>query len=163
MLAIFGLLGFRYYTVVTAVLKGCKIQTVIYVLKTEIEPEKKTYVVSYHAYIASRWGPCECGATIKQHISTPALLDPGPLIAIASKHLVVPYRAHSFIVNVQPRFEFPTTVVTVPIRMEHVDRIVPASCRFAVVIEHPIQLVVYSRIIGSGCHDFWTKKATRDC
>jgi hypothetical protein len=88
-------------------------------------------------------------ATIKQHISTPIV---HPLIDMLSKHVIVPHRAHSFIVNVQPNFF--TTAVSV--RVEHVGRIVPASRRLAVVIKHPIELVVHRlrRFPGNGCHDF---------
>ena len=56
-----------------------------------------------------------------------------------SKHDLVPNRTYSFIVNVQPNFF--TTAVSV--RVEHVDRIVPVACRLAVVVKHPIELVVH--------------------
>jgi hypothetical protein len=55
-----------------------------------------------------------------------------------SKH-IVPHRTNNFIINVQPNVF--TTAVSVPV--EHVDRIVPASCRLAVVVKHPIELVVH--------------------
>ena len=102
---------------------------------------------------------CPCGscATIKQHISTPLV---HPLIVMLPKHLLVPHRAHSFIVNVQP--SFPTTAVSV--RVEHVDRIVPVACRLAAVVEHAIELVVHwlRRFPGNRRHDFWTDRAKRD-
>jgi hypothetical protein len=44
--------------------------------------------------------------------------------------------------------------------MEHVDYIVPAASRLAVVVKHPIQLVAHRlcRSPGSWCHDFWKDK-----
>jgi hypothetical protein len=45
-----------------------------------------------------------------------------------------------------------------------IDRIVPAVYRVAVVVKHPIQLVVH-RLRGfpcNGCHDFWTDRDTTD-
>jgi hypothetical protein len=79
---------------------------------------------------------------------------------MASKHVLVPHRIHSFIVNAQPSF-FTTGVSA---RVEHVDGIVPAVCGPAVVVKHPIELVAhrFRRIPGNGCHYFWTNKATKD-
>jgi hypothetical protein len=77
---------------------------------------------------------CRSSATIKQHICTPAV---HPFIVMAPKHVLLPHRAHSFIVNVQPTF--PTTAV--PIRVEQVNRIMSAGRGLAVVVEHPIELV----------------------
>jgi hypothetical protein len=89
-----------------------------------------------------------CGgcATIKQHVGTPVV------ILMAAKHVLVPRSAHSFIVNMQP--SFPTTAVSV--RVEDVDRIVPAACGIPVVVKHPIKLVArrLRRFPGNGCHDF---------
>jgi hypothetical protein len=56
---------------------------------------------------------------IKQHISTPVV---PPLIVMALKHVLMPHRAHIFIVNVQPRLP-----AAVSVRVEHVDRIVPTA------------------------------------
>jgi hypothetical protein len=72
---------------------------------------------------------------IKEHISTPIV---HPLIVMRPKHVLMPHRPHSFVVNVQPTF--PTT--TVFVRVEHIDCIVPAAGRLAVVVKHPIKLVV---------------------
>jgi hypothetical protein len=79
---------------------------------------------------------------------------------MAPKHVLVPHRGHSFIVNALP--SFPNTAVSV--RVEHVDRIVPADDGVAMMIKYPIELVVpwLSRFPGNGCHDFWTGRATRD-
>jgi hypothetical protein len=56
------------------------------------------------------------------------------LIIVAAEYLLVPHRTHSFVVNVQP--SFPTT--TVVVRVQHVDRIVPAACGLTVLVKHPI-------------------------
>jgi hypothetical protein len=81
---------------------------------------------------------CQClsriGATIKQHISTLAI---HPLI-VMPKHVLVPHRAHNFIVNTQP--SFPTTAIS--LRMKHIDRIMPAACGLAVVVEYSMELVM---------------------
>ena len=81
-----------------------------------------------------------------------------PFIGMVPRRVIM---LHRFIVNVQP--SFPTT--TVSIWMEHVDRIMPTAYGFAVVVKHPIELVVRSRLRRfprNGCHDFWTDRATRD-
>jgi hypothetical protein len=97
-------------------------------------------------------GP-QCGgcATIKKHIST---LIVHPLIVIATKHILVPHRFHRFVVNVQPNF-------LVSVLVEHVDCIVPASCRLPVVVKHSKELVVHRlrRFPGNGRHNFWTEIA----
>jgi hypothetical protein len=69
------------------------------------------------------------------------------------KHFLMPHHAHSFIVNVQPSF----STTTAPVRVEHVDRIVPAACGLAAMVKHPIELVVHRlhRFPGNGCHGFW--------
>jgi hypothetical protein len=72
---------------------------------------------------------------------------------MAPKHVLMPHRPHSFIVNVQP--SFPSIALSV--RVEHVDSIVSAVCRLAVVIKHSVQLVV-RRLHGFSSnryHDFW--------
>jgi hypothetical protein len=98
-------------------------------------------------------------ATVKQHISAVTLVV-HPLTVMASKDVLVPHRTHSFIVNVQPSFR----IIAVSVRVEHIDRIVPAICRLAVVVKNPIQLVMhrFRRFPGNGCHDFWTDQATKD-
>jgi hypothetical protein len=76
------------------------------------------------------------------------------------KHVLAPHRAHSFIIDVQPTL--PTTAVSV--RVEHIDRIMPTACRLAMVVKHPIKLVVYRlrRFPGNRCHDFWSDGATKN-
>ena len=54
---------------------------------------------------------------------------------MAPKHIIVPHRAHSFIVNVQPTF--PTTAVSVWVK--HVDHIVSAACGLAVVVKNTME------------------------
>ena len=96
--------------------------------------------------------PSRSSTTIKQHISTPIV---NLFVAMRSKHVLMPHHPHSFIVNVQPTV--PTTAVF--IRVEHIDRIVPAARRLAVVVEHPIKLVAsrLRRFPGNGCHGFCTE------
>jgi hypothetical protein len=55
------------------------------------------------------------------------------------KHVLVPHRPHSFVVDVQP--SFPTT--TVFILEEHIDRIISAARGLAVVVKHPMKLVTH--------------------
>jgi hypothetical protein len=74
-------------------------------------------------------------ATIKQKISTP--LGSSPFRTMFPEHALMLYRAHCFIIDVQPNF--PCVAVTV--RAKNVDRIMPAACRFAVMVENPIELV----------------------
>jgi hypothetical protein len=71
---------------------------------------------------------------------------------MAPKHVLVPHRLHRFIINMQPTF--PTTAVSVLV--EYVDRIVPTTCGLAMVIEHPMELVVnwLRRFPGDRCHGF---------
>ena len=92
---------------------------------------------------------CEGCATIKQHISTPVV---HLLFLVLPENVPVLHSAYSFIVNMQP--SFPTTAVSV--RVQHVDRIVSTACGLAVVVEHPIQLVVrrLHKFPRNGCHDF---------
>jgi hypothetical protein len=73
---------------------------------------------------------------------------------VAPKYVLLPHRAQSFIVDAQPTI--PTAAVFV--RVEHVDRIVPAACRSTMVVKYPIQLVVYRLcgFPGIRYHDFWT-------
>jgi hypothetical protein len=54
------------------------------------------------------------------------------------EHVLVLHRAHCFIIDVQP--DFPCVAVTV--RAKDVHRIVPAACRFAVMVEDSIELVI---------------------
>jgi hypothetical protein len=70
------------------------------------------------------------------------------------KHFFVPHHAHSFIVNVQP--SFPTIAAFIPV--EDVDRIMSACCGLAVVVKHPIELVIrrLRRFFNNGRHDFRT-------
>jgi hypothetical protein len=70
---------------------------------------------------------------------------------MAPEHILVPYLAHRFIVNVHP--SIPATSVSVPVKDIH--RIVPASRRLAVVIEDSIEHVVcrLCRWSGGGYHD----------
>ena len=98
------------------------------------------------------YGGC---ATIKQHISTPVVRS---LVVAAPKYVLLPHRAHSFIVNVQPTL--PTTAISV--RVEHVNTIVPAACKRAVVVKYPTEPIVrwLRRIPGNGSHDFWTDGTT---
>ena len=86
--------------------------------------------------------------------AVPAFIVMGP------KHVLVPHRAHSFIVNVQPSFR--TTAVSVLV--EHVNRIVPADDGVAMMVKYPIEPVVcwLRRFPKNGCHVFWTGRATRD-
>ena len=78
------------------------------------------------------------------------------------KYILVLYRAHGFIIDVQP--SFPTIAVRVSVPVEHVDRIVPAACGLAVVVENPMELVLRQLhgFPGNGCHDFWTNQVTSD-
>jgi hypothetical protein len=54
------------------------------------------------------------------------------------ENVLMPHRAHCFIIDVQPTFPF----VPVSVRVQNIDRIVPAACRFAVMVEHSIELVM---------------------
>jgi hypothetical protein len=54
------------------------------------------------------------------------------------EHVLMLHRARRFIIDVQPNF--PRVAVTV--RAKYVDRIVPAACRFSVVVKNPIELVM---------------------
>jgi hypothetical protein len=78
---------------------------------------------------------------------------------MAPKHVLVPHYTHSLIVNAQPGF--PTSAVSV--RVEHVNRIVPATRGLAVVVKHPMKLIVnrLSRFPSNGCHDFWIASHAR--
>jgi hypothetical protein len=68
----------------------------------------------------------------------------------------MPHRAHSFIVDVQPTFP----IISVSVRVEYVDRIMPISRGLAVVVKHPIQLVMHrlQGFPGNWCHDVWTQR-----
>jgi hypothetical protein len=96
--------------------------------------------------------PCGSSATIKQRTSTPVF---HPLVVMVPKYMLVPHRAHNFIVNV--RLSFPTTVARVSVWVENVDRIVPAACGPAVAVKHATELVVrrLRRFPSNRCHDFW--------
>jgi hypothetical protein len=74
--------------------------------------------------------------TIKEKINT-ALFGP-QLSTMHPEHVLISHRGHCFIINVQPNF--PCVSVSVPVK--NIDGIVPASCRFAVMIEHSMELVL---------------------
>jgi hypothetical protein len=78
----------------------------------------------------------KCSATIKEKVST--LLVSRPLSTMLPEHILMSHQAHCFIIDVQPTFP----CVAVSVRVKNVDRIVPAACRFAVMIEHSIELVM---------------------
>jgi hypothetical protein len=92
-----------------------------------MEVASKSKAVESKNYV--KGSSCLCGgrAAINQHIGTPVVY---PLVVMAPKHVLVPHRANNFIVNVKPNF--PATAVSV--RVEHVDRIVPAARELAVVV-----------------------------
>lgn len=79
-------------------------------------------------------------------------------MVLAPKHLLVLHSAHSFMANVQPCF----------VRVEHIDRIVPAArrlaLRLAAVVKYTIELVVhwFRRFPRNGCHDVWTDRTMRE-
>jgi hypothetical protein len=111
---------------------------------TDIAMENKSYLLYKRENTIRVESVCESkssclsrrNATIKQHIYTPAVHS---LVVMAPKHVLVPHRAHSFIVDVQPRFH----TATVSILVEHVDRIVTAAWGLAVVVKHPMKLIVH--------------------
>jgi len=74
--------------------------------------------------------------TIKQKISTLSVRS--SLGTMLPEHILVSHLGYCFIVDVQPNF--PCVAVTV--RAKYVDRIVPAACIFAVMVEDSIELVV---------------------
>jgi hypothetical protein len=53
------------------------------------------------------------------------------------EHVLISHPGHCFIIDVQPNF--PCAAVSVWAKNIH--RIVPAACRFAVMVENPIELV----------------------
>ena len=67
------------------------------------------------------------------------------------KHVLMSHRAQYFIVNVQPIFP----CVAVSVLMKNIDRIMSATSRLAVMIEHPTKRIM-RRIRGlsdSGYHN----------
>lgn len=72
-------------------------------------------------------------ATINQYIGT---LVVHLLIVITLKHVLVPHHAYSFFANAQPIF----SATAVSIRVKYINRIVPATCGLAVVVDHPYSL-----------------------
>jgi len=54
------------------------------------------------------------------------------------EHVLMSQPGHYFIIDVQPNF--PCVAVSVPVK--NIDRIMPVACRFAVVIEYSIELVM---------------------
>jgi hypothetical protein len=73
------------------------------------------------------------------------------------KYVILPHRVHNFVVNVQPSF----LTIGVSSRVEHVDRIVLAARGLAMVVKHPMELVVrrLRRSPCNRCHDFWIERA----
>ena len=67
------------------------------------------------------------------------------------EHVLVSHRAHGFIIDVQPNFP----CVAVSILVKNIDRIVPAACRFAVMVEDSIELVTrwLCRSLSIGYHN----------
>ena len=99
--------------------------------------------------------PCGSGATIKEQISTPVVR---PLIVVTPKHVLVPHRAHRFIIDVQPGFAAATATAlraAISVRVQHIERIVPAACGHAMMVEHAIERVArrLCESSGSRCHD----------
>jgi hypothetical protein len=58
---------------------------------------------------------------------------------MAPKYVIVPHRAHSFIVNMQPS----SRTIDIFVRVEHIGCIVLAACGFAVAVKHPMKLVAH--------------------
>jgi hypothetical protein len=89
------------------------------------------------------------GATIKEKISTP--LVSRPLSTMLPEHVLMSHRAHCFIIDVQPNFP----CIAVSVLMKNIDRIVPATRRLAVMVEHPTERIMrrFRGLLGSGYHD----------
>ena len=106
----------------------------------------------------NRKGLCPSGrsTTIKEEISTSIVC---PIIVVSPENVLVPYRTHCLVIDVQPSFSTsiaataPRAAITV--RVEHIKRIVSAACRHAMVVEHPIERVARGLRGGSGsrCHN----------
>jgi hypothetical protein len=79
---------------------------------------------------------------------------------MAPKYVLVPHRVNVFIVNVQP--SFPAT--TVPVRVQHIDCIVPVACGPPVVVKYSIEFIVHRlrKFTGNGGYYFWTNRAGKD-
>ena len=116
------------------------------------EGEKRSSKVREKIYRSSRLRGSS--ATIKEHISTRIVVR--PLTVMSSKHVLIPHRTHTFIVDVQPTL----STATVCVRVEHVNRIMPSTCRPAVVVEHSIERVLCRQrwLSGTGCHYVWTNQ-----
>jgi len=67
------------------------------------------------------------------------------------EHVLMSYRAHCFIIDVQPNLPG----VAVSVRVKNIDSIVPAACVFAVMVEHSKELVMrwLRRSLSIGYHD----------
>jgi hypothetical protein len=76
------------------------------------------------------------GATIKEKIHAP--LVSSPLSTMLPEHVLKLCRAHCLVIDVQPNF----SCVIVSSRLENINRIVSAACRFAVMVEYSIELVM---------------------
>ena len=74
-------------------------------------------------------------AIIKEKVSAPLVSQPPNMVP---KHVLMSHRAHCFIIDVQPNFP----CVAVSVRVKDVDIIVPTACRFSVMVEHSIELVM---------------------
>lgn len=104
--------------------------------------------------------PCGSHATIKEQISTSIVC---PVIVVSPENVLVPHRTHSLIVDVQPSFA--TIVAAAPraavtVRVENIERIMSATCRHAMVVEHTIERVARGLRgwSGSRCHDICTDR-----
>jgi hypothetical protein len=75
-------------------------------------------------------------ATKKEEISTLPVCR--PLSFLLPEHVFMSHSGHHFIIDVQPTF--PCVVFSV--RVKNIDGIMPAVCRFAVMVEHSIELVM---------------------
>lgn len=110
---------------------------------------------------------CESSTSIKEEVGAAIVAAFVTVTAtVMSEYVLVTYSAHSFVINVQPRFTAaPATTPSNPgttdtatgIRMKHIESVMPPASRHAVMVKHAIEGIA-SRAPTGRRHDVYRER-----
>ena len=109
---------------------------------------------------------CESSASIKEEVGAAIVAAFFTVTTtVVSEYVLMSYRAHGFVINVQPCFTAaPATTPSNPrttdtatgIRMKHIEGVMPPASRHAMMIEHAVESIASSAPTGRR-HDVYKK------
>ena len=107
---------------------------------------------------------CESSTSIKEEVGAAIVAAFITVTAtVMSEYVLVSYSAHSFVINVQPRFTAApaatpsTTDTTTGIRMKHIESVMPPAGRHTVMVEHAVEGIA-SRAPTGRRHDVYRER-----